>query len=255
MRRLAALLLFWLTLASAQAREQFTVCFDDWAPYAAYTPERGHHGITVTLMREIFSDMGLGLKLQSATQSRCVAAAHAGRIDIMLFGDKEALPAHWLATTIPTEFWLVGAWVPQQSPLQRYEQLSQFNGLRVAMVTDYIYPAPIHGYHGWRSVMVGDAIDGVRQLAARRVDVMFDDLIWMREIATSKKLKIRMLPPLIAAQPQQHFYKPHLAPLFERYEQEVQARIKRGELDARYRAALGISYDALRRGDYAGALQ
>ncbi|QNM97407.1 substrate-binding periplasmic protein [Chitinimonas koreensis] len=248
--RLLPALLPLLLLGAAQAREQLTVCFDDWAPYAAFTPDRGYHGLTLELMREVFAELDVGLRFQSATQSRCAAAARAGKIDVMLFADRELLPAGWRSTQVPTEFWLVGAWVQAGSPQVRYERIEQFRGARVAMVTDYLYPEPIAGYRAWRPVMVGDAIDGLRQLSARRVDVQFEDVLWGRDKQRELGLKIRLLQPLVAAQPQLHWYHPDAAPLMQRYEQAVQALIRGGELEARYRAAIGLSYDAIRRGDY-----
>lgn len=243
-----------LLLGAAQAREQLTVCFDDWAPYAAFTPAKGYHGLTLELMREVFAGLDVGLRFQSATQSRCVAAARAGKIDVMLFTDRELMPDGWRSTHVPTEFWLVGAWVPAASPQARYERIEQFKGARVAMVTDYLYPEPIAGYRAWRPVPVGDAIDGLRQLSARRIDVQFEDVLWGRDKQRELGLKIRLLQPLVAAQPQLHWYRPKAAPLLQRYEQAVQALIRSGELEARYRAEIGLSYDAIRRGDYGAVL-
>ncbi|QDQ26082.1 hypothetical protein FNU76_06800 [Chitinimonas arctica] len=253
MRSTLPLLLYGLISLSGKAAESLSICYDDWPPYASYTEERGHYGLTVDLLREIFVSMNRTVRFQSATQSRCLAAARAGRINLMLFGDQQTMPG-WGATNVPTEFWLIGAWVHADSPLRHFDKPSQFRGQRVGMVRDYIYPEPLGSYHDWQEIYSGDAIDSLRQLAAKRVDVYFDDVFWTRKKVRSKKFRLHMLQPLVAAEAQRHIFRPELAETMAEFEREVQLRIKRGEMDLRYRSVIGISYDAVRRGDYSKAI-
>ncbi|WP_374535807.1 substrate-binding periplasmic protein [Chitinimonas taiwanensis] len=237
----------------AQAQGTLSVCYDDWAPYVTYNSRSGHSGLSFDLLNEIFGVMHYKLRFQSATQERCLAAARAGKVDIMLFADAEMLPK-WQLSRVPMEFWLLAAWVPKDAPPSRFASLAQFHGQRVGWVRDYIYPAPVQQFSGWQKVPIGDAIDGLRQLSARRVDVMFEDVFWTERMRRQHKLQIRMLTPLVAAQPQFLALRPGLAKLAEVFDSELNARIRSGEMDLRYRAVLGVSYDAVRRGDYARAL-
>ncbi|GAB3258987.1 substrate-binding periplasmic protein [Chitinimonas naiadis] len=252
-RTLAALLCL-LPAIPCSGGDKLRVCYDDWPPYASYRPDTGHQGLTVDLLREVFSTLQIELSFQSATQSRCLAAARAGRVDLMLFGDQETLP-DWGRSQTPTEFWLLGAWVANDAPQQQYNDVQQFHGLRVGMVKDYLYPAPIGNYNDWQAVKQGDAINALRQLAAKRVDVFFEDVFWTRRMVREKHLSVRMLTPLVAVQAQYHLYRPKWALAITQFEQAVQTKIESGEMDRRYRSAIGVSYDAIRRGDYKRIMQ
>ncbi|HEY9104928.1 transporter substrate-binding domain-containing protein [Chitinimonas sp.] len=243
-----------LAVLPCRAGDKLRVCYDDWPPYAAYTPAQGHQGLTLALLRQVFGELHIELSFQSATQSRCLKAAQTGLADMLLFSDQQQLP-DWGRSQTPTEFWLLAAWVPQDSPLRRYTSIQQFHDQRVGMVRDYIYPEPIGSYTDWQPAIQGDAINSLRQLAAKRVDVFFEDLFWTRRMRQQKHLAVRMLRPLVAVQPQYHLYRPTWALAMTHFEQVVQALIESGEMDRRYRAALGISYDAIRRGDLGQVLQ
>lgn len=243
-----------LVALPCMAGEKLRVCYDDWPPYAAYTPAQGHHGLTLSLMRQIFGELHIEISFQSATQSRCLQAAQAGQVDLMLFGDQQLLP-EWGRSQTPTEFWLLTAWVPQDSPLHQYTDIQQFQGLRVGMVRDYVYPEPIASYNDWLPIWQNDAINNLRQLSAKRLDVFFEDLFWTRRMRQQKHLAVRMLRPVVAVQPQYHLYRPAWALAMTHFEQAVQAQIESGEMDRRYRSTLGISYDAIRRRELGLILQ
>ncbi|MFC4161149.1 substrate-binding periplasmic protein [Chitinimonas lacunae] len=249
MQRILSALLCYLVAGAVYAASPLKVCFDDWPPYAGYDARTGFSGITVALMRDLFGSLGIRIHFKSATQARCLAEARQGLTDVVLFSRRENLPG-WRLTEVPTEFWLIGAWVPLNAPQRRFESISQFRDMRVGTVRDYIYPAPIAGFRDWRVTQVGDAIDALRQLSARRIDVVFDDVFWGQRMAAEKKLRIRMLEPLVAAEPEAHLYHPRHALLFSQFESLLNEAIRSGEVDRRYRESLGLSYDAVRKGHY-----
>ncbi|MGQ5525105.1 substrate-binding periplasmic protein [Chitinimonas sp. PSY-7] len=247
MRKLPFILLAFLALI-AQAKERLRVCYDNWPPYASYDNQSGHHGITVDIIRQIYGAMGFALLFQSGTQTRCLQAANEGKIDVMLFADRQTLPK-WSFTTTPTEYWLVAAWVQEGSPLQNFESLNQFARTRVGIVRNYVYPQQIGEFKEWDEIDMTDPMDGLRQLSAKRIDVMFDDLIWVEGVRKEQQLKIRMLEPIVETMPQYHAVRPELAAKVAAFDREVQRQIKSGEMEQRYRATLGLSFDAIRRHD------
>ncbi|WP_158228919.1 substrate-binding periplasmic protein [Chitinimonas sp. BJB300] len=247
MRNLLLILLAFLALSS-RAQQTLRVCYDNWPPYAAYDNKSGHSGITIDLIREIYGAMGLALNFQSGTQTRCLQAAHEGKIDAMLFADKETLPT-WKFTTTPTEYWLVAAWVQEGSMLKRFDGLDQFAQARVGIVKNYVYPQQVGQYQNWETVEMTDPMDGLRQLSAKRIDVMFDDLIWVERVRKEQQLIIRLLEPIVEVMPQFHAVRPELAAKVAEFDREVQRRIKSGEMEKRYRSAIGLSFDAIRRND------
>lgn len=242
--RLLPILLCLLPLL-ATASPPLRICYDDWPPYASYDASRGHHGFSISVLRDLFNRLQRPLRFQSATQSRCLAAARQGQIDIMLFGDRETLPG-WSGTQIPLEFWLVAAWVPEASPFRQFDGVARYHGLRVGLVDDYVYPAAISDFHGWRVSRVSDAINGLRQLSARRIDVMFEDALWGERMRQQHGLQIRSLRPLLSVVPQYHLFRPGLEAELQRFEQALQAQADSGELERLYRQRLGISYRELR---------
>lgn len=251
MPRIAFAVLSCLTGAAAFAAPAATIkiCFDDWPPYAGYTSKTGFRGTTIDLLRENLAKLGAKVQFKSATQTRCLAEARQGLIDMVLFSRRENLPG-WKLTQVPTEFWLVGAWVPADASQRRFEAIDQFRGARVGMVRDYVYPPLIATFKDWRVNEVGDAIDALRQLAARRIDVVFEDVFWTQRMVAENKLRIRMLEPLVVAEAEAHIYHPRYTVLFTQFEGLLNEAIRRGDVDRRYREALGISYDAVRKGHY-----
>lgn len=221
--------------------ETLSICYEDWPPYSTPTSS-GHEGIQITLTTRALASMGHDVVFVDLPYKRCVFEVAQGSMDAMLLTDSEP---ELFPSRVATAWWLMGVFVHQDSPLQTYESLDTFAGLRFGTVDGYDYPPPVEAYEGWTRDSVTDAETNLRKLGAGRVDVVIDDAIWVESVIRAEGLAARRLKPLFSAVPQYTYFSPARRDLIPAYDAALTALLNDGTVDAVYQGGMGTSFHDL----------
>lgn len=203
MRRLLSFLWCWLALATASshATGTFTVCFEEWPPYAQLSRAGQAYGPSIDIYRQALRQAGIPtVAFKEMQYNRCSEQLKQGLVDMKLFVLDNELPGLPQAHEA-TEYWQIAAIVRQDSPLAQYQGLADFEQARLALITGYLYPEPLQAFIQARAWPATDPTQAYRLIARKRVDAVFLDLLAFEQSNATLRLPLRPLHPVVARQP------------------------------------------------------
>lgn len=244
-RFVIAVLYFYLATAiffSVTIRaDNLKACYEEWPPYTSSATKTSAIGITIEALETALEPFGHTITYYAMPYARCDAEAAAGNIDIAFF-----LPANSInnmqQNTVNMAWWILGAFVPQDSSHKRYTGLQAFKGKTIGMVIGYEYTEEIENYTGWRKDSVSDAVVNMKKLHLHRLDLVIDDVPWALDLMAKEQLNIRLLQPVIAALPNYISFGDKLKDNIEVIDKTLSAMENDGRLDALYQKYTGKSY-------------
>ncbi|MFC4158927.1 substrate-binding periplasmic protein [Chitinimonas lacunae] len=232
-----------LSLALAVSAEAATLraCYETWEPYAFKNNAQQHQGLAVELIRKIVGSMGHQVEFDDVPYARCLAMAESGNTDIALFATHEELPKfHFIKSAVG--FWILAAFVPQDSPLKSYRQLDDWKGKTVGKVIGYSYGDPVDSYKQWSVQNAPDASMNLAKLDAKRVDVVFEDLLWAQQVADKRGFRIRALQPVVVKRSNVIGFAPAYKELAAKFDSEFARMERAGEINALFKQYMGLTY-------------
>ncbi|WP_171013898.1 transporter substrate-binding domain-containing protein [Chitinivorax sp. B] len=176
-------------------------CFERWEPYGAVRSDGSAVGIGVDIYRKALKLAGHQVVYTEMSYNRCGEAVKRGSMDLKLFVIPNEIPGlpH---LTVNTDYWMVAAVVHQTLPVDHYESLSQFAGMRIGIVRGYVYPEPIHSYNRWDVVDTSNPIQTLMAIQNQRLDLALFDLLYVDREIRERKLKLKTLRPIVVKVPQ-----------------------------------------------------
>lgn len=179
LRIIFALLFF--TSMNAQA-ETYKFCFEDWEPYASVDKSGKPFGTTVDIVQEALKQLGHEAQFELIEVSqRCTAMVKEGQKDGFFFAtmDSEDESSKFPKVKTSTEYWILSAIVPEDSPLQKFTNLAEFKGKTFGTVTGYEYNDEINNEKkNWKIDEAPIAAQNMKKLSAKRIDFTIDDPAW-----------------------------------------------------------------------------
>ncbi|WP_029770482.1 ABC transporter substrate-binding protein [Pseudogulbenkiania sp. MAI-1] len=241
MRRFLSLLwsLLALVAASSHAAGPFTVCFEEWQPYAWVNPAGQAYGPSIDIYRQALRQAGIPtVAFKEMQYNRCSEQVKQGLVDMKLFVLDNELPGQPQLHE-PTEYWQIAAIVRQDSPLQHYQGLSDFERARLALITGYLYPEPLDAFirtHAWSA---SDPTHAYRLIASKRVDAVFLDLLAFEQRNRTLRLPLRPLQPVVARLPVFAVLSSRHQELSKALDAVIGQMREQGEIDRLYRLYTG----------------
>ena len=232
---------------SAQAEAAaYKFCFEPWDPYAIRDDKGQMSGVTIEFYTEAFKKSGHELTFVQVPAERCYDEVKSKRMDGLIFNTCGALPGtHDLKTQ--TEYWMVGAIVPESFKGDKFTGIEQFKGKKVGVTKAYQYPDSLKGFDGLTKDETTDSMNSLRKVANNRVDVMFDDPLWAEIKGRGENLKIKVLKPLAAADANCATLSGAHQDLAPKVDAAAQELIKSGLLDNLYKKHTGMTLSDLKR--------
>ncbi|SCK19793.1 ABC transporter substrate-binding protein [Vogesella sp. LIG4] len=231
-----------MVLAGAAQAQTVTVCAERWVPFV-YRDDNGEvKGLGAEVLQQVARQHDATVHFQFLSMSGCYKQAAAGRADVVAFATARETPAGWLQNQRPLVYWPLHAWVSSTLPEQRYHELQQFAGLRVAWVPSYDYPQPLVKQTHWRRVEAPDTQASFTMLAGGRVDVVFDDYQATQDIARQLGGRVKRLEGLVASHHETFSIRPGLEWLRDGIEQEAARLAENGTLEQFYLQYFRVSW-------------
>lgn len=228
-----------ITLSAPASAAVFTLCAEAWQPFIYQNAQGQPVGLAVDALGRAARAEGHRIRYLFLAPASCLRLMKEQRIDIMAFATAEGSPPGWLQTQQPLVYWVLNAWVRADNPLHHYSGLGHFSAHKVAFVDVYDYPPAIAAKRDWQRVAANDSTTAVRQLAAGRVDVIFEDAVALQDVDPSLHGKIRRLQPVVASVAQPFSFRPGLELLRDAVDGEAQRLKGSGELDRFYQRHFG----------------
>ncbi|MBI3146672.1 MAG: transporter substrate-binding domain-containing protein [Pseudogulbenkiania sp.] len=228
-----------LVTASSHAAGAFTVCFEEWPPYAQVNQAGRAYGPSIDIYRQALRQAGIpAATFKEMQYNRCSEQLKQGLIDMKLFVLDDELPGQPQLHEA-TEYWQIAAIVRQDSPLQHYQSLNDFERARLALITGYLYPEPLHTFISTRSWPATDPSHAYRQIASRRVDAVFLDLLAFEYSNRSLRLPLRSLQPVVSRLPVFAVLSSRHQDLPKTLDAAIVQMREQGEIDRLYRKHTG----------------
>ncbi len=229
-----------LTAASAYA-EEYTFCYETWAPYAFVKDDKTTTGITVDFVREVIESLHHTATFKTCDSAvRGIDQAVTGKVTGVFFN---TFDSELVGTMAPaTEYWLIAALVKESSPEKKYTSMKMFEGKRTDQVIGYDYPEEVAaGLKNMKVTKVSTSTKLFARLDYGRIDVVFDDPIGAATDSKKNNFKIRPLLPLIAKVPTGVFFGPKDKAFIATYVAKAKELAQSGALDKIYKKHLGFT--------------
>lgn len=228
-----------LVTASSHAAGSFTVCFEEWPPYAQVNQAGQAYGPSIDIYRQALQQVGIpAVTFKEMQYNRCSEQVKQGLTDMKLFVLDNELPGQPQLHEA-TEYWQIAAIVRKDSPLQHYQGLADFEQARVALITGYLYPEPLHTFirtHAWPAT---DPNQAYRLIASKRVDAVFLDLLAFEQSNRSLRLPLRALQPVVSRLPVFAVLSSRHLDLPKALDTAITQMKEQGEIDQLYRRHTG----------------
>lgn len=230
-----------LATASSHAAGTFTVCFEEWPPYAQLNQAGQAYGPSIDIYRQALQQVGIpAVTFKEMQYNRCSEQLKQGLADMKLFVLDDELPGQPQLHEA-TEYWQIAAIVRQDSPLQHYQGLVDFERARLALITGYLYPEPLHTFISARAWPASDPSHTYRQIASRRVDAVFLDLLAFEYRNRTLRLPLRALRPVVSRLPVFAVLSSRHQDLPKALDTAITQMKEQGEVDRLYRKHTGRS--------------
>jgi len=221
---------------------EISACFEDWAPYQVSRANGAAEGLSVELTDRVMSDLGHRVRYTALPYQRCAQSVRRGTIDMIVSSQGEPD----LLRVFPFKVvWSIGLFVNSDTPQKRLSSLEDFRGARIGIARQFEFPAPIRDYRGWTLEAVPDDRRNFLKLAHQRVDGVLTDVPWALSLPANERQGARFVAPAVATTPQPDAFRPGLEDLRDAYAAGLRKLFADGTVDARYRAALGVSLNEL----------
>jgi polar amino acid transport system substrate-binding protein len=232
---------------SAQAQAAaYKFCFEPWDPYGVRDDKGQMSGVTIEFYTEAFKKAGHELTFVQVPAERCYDDVKSKRMDGLIFNTCGAQSGtHDLKTQ--TEYWMVGAIVPESFKGDKFTGIEQFKGKKVGVTKAYQYPESLKGFEGLVKDETTDSMNSLRKLGNGRIDVMFEDPLWTEIKARAENLKFKSLKPLVAADPNCATLSGAHPDLGAKIDAAAQELIKAGLLDKLYKKHTGMALSDFKR--------
>lgn len=228
-----------LVTASSHAAGSFTVCFEEWPPYAQVNQAGQAYGPSIDIYRQVLRRAGIpAVTFKEMQYNRCSEQVRQGLIDMKLFVLDGELPGQPQLHEA-TEYWQIAAIVRQDSPLQQYQGLADFERSRLALITGYLYPEPLDTLiraHAWPAT---DPTHAYRLIASKRVDAVFLDLLAFKQRNRTLRLPLRALHPVVTRLPVYAVLSSRHQELPKVLDAAIVQMSEQGEIDQLYRQHTG----------------
>lgn len=230
-----------LVLAASANAATLRACYETWEPYASPAGGKAHQGIAIDVINKVLGTLGHTVTFDNVPYPRCVAMAEAGKVDLALFASAGELPSfHFTKSALG--FWILAAFVPQDSPIKSYQGLDEWKGKTVGKVNGYTYGEVVDNYKNWTAQVAPDPSMNLAKLDAKRVDVVFEDLLWAQRVAGQRGFKIRALRPVVAKNSNVIGFGPQYKELAAKFDEEFARLQASGEIDALFQKQMGMTY-------------
>jgi len=243
MDRLIGLAILVLLLVSGPARaETLRLCYEEWAPFA-YTRDGEPAGLMVQILDRALDRLEHDAIYVGLPYSRCRKSVDAGVMDAMMISSNEP---GLKPNSVSLVYWEVGLVARADWPSTAFEDLSDFDGRRVGLVSAYDYGPTVREAAGsWIVQGAVDAMTNLRKVSAKRLDLTVVDGPWARHVAKREGLSLKFLTPLLFAEPQFLFFRPDRQASIDEIDRELRRLIADGSVDRLYRDEIGLDLTAL----------
>ncbi|WP_018152834.1 substrate-binding periplasmic protein [Leeia oryzae] len=243
--RLALLPLASLLFMRLASGATLQACYDMWPPYIYTDEQQQTHGITADIMTEAARANGYDIRFTYRAYGACRKLVREGGMDMKLFSsggeDADLAPLH-----VSTESWVLAAVVRQDSPHVSYTGIDMFKRDNIGLVTDYAYPDTMNVLKG-QNPDYADVIDtSIDRLIKKRIDVAFDDSVWLFDTIRQQHLPLKVLMPAIAIEPQFTILAKRHKALAAKLDHTLAKMLKSGRIDAIYQKYTGKTFQAWR---------
>ena len=220
-------------------------CYDMWPPYIYTDAQQKIRGITADIITEAAKANGYDIRFTYRAYSACRKLVRDGGMDMKLFSsggeDADLAPLH-----VTTEYWVLAAVVRQDSPHVSYTGIDMFRQDKIGLVTDYAYPKVMEPLKG-QDPDYADVIDtSLDRLIKKRIDVAFDDSVWLHDTLRQQQLPLKVLMPAIAIEPQFTVLARRHKALAAKLDHTLTKILKSGRIDAIYQQYTGKTFSAWR---------
>ncbi|WP_018150726.1 substrate-binding periplasmic protein [Leeia oryzae] len=221
-----------------QART-LTMCYDNWKPYAFIDAHDHITGITIEILQTAAKTLGHDLRPVYSSYDACRRLVRSGNVDIKLFssGDEDQDLPHLARST---EYWLIAAVVPAESPQTSFSDMRMFAGKTAGLVQGYVYPDSMTQFKDWKSIHTSlESETNMNLLQLGRIDVTFDDYYWLKDEISQRKAPLKVLLPIISAIPQYTIFAKKDQALARQFDAEISKLFQSGKVDAIYKHYTG----------------
>lgn len=238
-------LCLWLLPLLALA-QPLKVCAEAWPPFL-YRDDRGEvSGMAAGWINRAAGQVGLQPQYQFLSLPACRKLAAAGVVDVLAFTPSSEQLEGWLFTREPMVFWVLNAFVPQQSPLRRFRDMTQFSDMRVGWGQFYRYPDRLSLKRDWKRVPAFDAEGALTLLMRGKADVVFEDERFVAQtLPVHSWRQMRALSPAAATMVQPLAVRPGLPALVQALDADAADWRQKGSLDQFYRQHYHTSLEAI----------
>jgi len=202
---LRLILLLSLLVSACASAKNFTLCYEEWPPYALRSDEEDK-GLVINQLLTAASHLSWQVNFIDLPHNRCVKGVKSGKFDGALFVD-ESDGLNLLQPSIAE--WRLGFLVKSDHPAQTSSDI--FHGLMI-MALDYEYPEILIAklnklplvrkrvtYYTTNDLDTKGLFNYIHKHSA---DVMLIDEVWAQLTIKRMKLKLRMLSPPLHVEPQ-----------------------------------------------------
>jgi len=236
---LLIILFFLVTSFEVLGKSRIRACFTHWPPFS-YIENGSPAGLSIEIYKTALKKANIEVEFQFQPWKRCRMQVSKGSVDAAVDGGT-GIDGTIFGKKRPV-LWVISFWVKEVSNYRNFTSYSQFEGRTVVHVRGYGYPKEFEDYVRFSKKVVSSDTQGLKILAARKVDAFIGDLINNTLLVKQNKIKVRPLSPAVDFQTLTLVFNKSRKKQHQLFESALNEMFLDGTVDAIYKKHLGTSY-------------